>query len=125
MQRNTIQRKAIQQVFEDIEHPLSPKEVLDKAQATVPQLGLATVYRTLNSFIDEGILTTVEVPGETQRYEKAGKHHHHHFNCRVCGRMFEMEGCPGNLSDIVPKGFQMEDHELFIYGRCKSCITSS
>ena len=124
MQRKTIQRKAIQQVFHDCEHPLSPKEVLDKAKDTVPNLGLATVYRTLNGFIDEGILTTVDVPGEAQRYERAGKHHHHHFNCRLCGRMFEMEGCPDDLAALVPKGFHMEDHELYIYGRCEQCASA-
>jgi Fur family ferric uptake transcriptional regulator len=35
--------------------------------------------------------------------------------------MFEMDGCPGDLQSLVPRGFVMEDHEVFIYGRCREC----
>ena len=121
MQRDTAQRRAIQGVFKRENRPLSPQELLEAAQSTVPQMGLATVYRTLKSLTEAGTVMVVDVPGEPQRYELAGKAHHHHFSCRLCGRMFEMDGCPGDLEQLVPRGFIMEDHEVFIYGRCRDC----
>ncbi|MCA9418695.1 MAG: transcriptional repressor, partial [Candidatus Omnitrophica bacterium] len=54
-------------------------------------------------------------------YEMNGKRHHHHFVCRVCGRVFDIEGCPGQIEAMTPKGFLVEDHEIFLYGRCEEC----
>jgi Fur family ferric uptake transcriptional regulator len=121
MQRNTSQRKAIQEVFKRNNRPLSPQEVLEKAQKKVPNLGIATVYRTLKQLNDKGELKTVELPGEAQRYEMAGKEHHHHFHCRACGKVYEVEGCPGDMGDLVPDGFDLEDHEVILYGTCAVC----
>ena len=125
MQRDTAQRRAIQKVFSAQNRPLSPQEILEAAQSHGPRMGLATVYRTLKSLTESEALRIVDVPGEPQRYELAGKGHHHHFSCRTCGRMFEMDGCPGDLERLVPRGFIMEDHEVFIYGRCRDCGESS
>ena len=124
MERNTTQRRAIREILSDADRPLTPQEVLEGARRTVPQMGLATVYRTVKALIDEGWLEAVEMPGEPQRYERAGKEHHHHFNCTKCGRTFEMEGCPEGLETMVPGGFTMETHEVFIYGLCDECNDS-
>ena len=121
MQRDTAQRRAIRKVFSAQNRPLTPQEILDSAQQFVPRMGLATVYRTLKSLTESHDRSVVDVPGEPQRYELSGKGHHHHFSCRACGRMFEMDGCPGDLQNLVPRGFVMEDHEVFINGRCREC----
>ncbi|MEL7073813.1 MAG: hypothetical protein AAGK34_07270, partial [Planctomycetota bacterium] len=47
--------------------------------------------------------------------------HHHHFHCTVCDRMFDVDGCVGKLASLLPRGFTLEDHELTLRGRCKSC----
>lgn len=119
--RSTKQRTAILELFEDAHAPLSPDQVLKRAGKKVPGIGIATVYRTLNSLVTDGLLELVDVPGETARYEAAGKHHHHHFLCRKCSSMFEVEGCLGNLKTLVPKGFKMEEHHLTLFGLCKDC----
>ncbi|TVP75229.1 MAG: transcriptional repressor [Gemmatimonadales bacterium] len=121
MQRDTRQRKAIRRALVDAGHPLSPQELHDAASEDVPGLGIATVYRNLKALGEAGFLETVELPGEPPRYEVAGKGHHHHFHCRSCDRVFEVDGCPGNLDRITPPGFRLEDHEFVLYGRCESC----
>ena len=121
MQRNTLQRRAIRNAIETLDRPLSPQEVHEAAQHEAPSLGLATVYRTLNTGVDEGWLTAVSLPNEPMRYEPAGKGHHHHFHCERCGRVFEIEGCPGRLGMLVPEGFEMTRHEVTLYGRCDEC----
>ncbi len=101
--------------------PLSPKEILSQAQASVTGLGLATVYRALKHLAEEGLVKVVEIPGESPRYELAGKGHHHHFCCRVCAKVYEIEGCCGHYHDAVPAGFEIEGHEVVIFGRCGAC----
>lgn len=119
--RNTAQRKAIREVFTRSGQPLAPREALESAQRLVPSLGMATIYRTLKALVAEGWLVAVDLPGEAPRYERAGKPHHHHFVCSGCERVFEVEGCPGNLEMLVPPAFRLDRHELVLYGVCATC----
>lgn len=121
MERDTRQRRAIRTALEESGRPLSTQEVLQLARQSSPSLGTATVYRTLKSLVEEGWLAVVDVPGEAPRYERAGKDHHHHFHCRGCGRLFELEGCPDGLRHLTPLGFSLEAHEVVLYGRCTVC----
>ena len=119
--RDTPQRRAIRAALLDAGRPLTPEEVLSAGRVRVPSLGIATVYRNLKVLYEEGWAATVELPGEPVRYERAGKPHHHHFFCRACEQAFEVEGCPGGLRAVLPDGFELESHEVVLYGRCPGC----
>ena len=121
MDRNTRQRQAIRRIFEEVDRPLSPQEVLPAAQSYVPGLGIATVYRNLKALVTDGWLESVALPGEPPRYEVAGKRHHHHFRCRTCDRVFEIDGCSTNLAQLTPRGFRLEGHDVVLYGLCTAC----
>ena len=121
MERSTRQRTAIRAAVEAAGRPLSPQEVLDAAQAEVPGLGLATVYRNLKLLLDEGELASVMLPGDSPRYESAHHAHHHHFQCTRCQRVFDVHQCPGDLAGLAPAGFTVEHHELTLYGLCSEC----
>ncbi len=121
MQRDTRQRRAIRGAILSADRPLTPQEILDGAQQDVEGLGLATVYRTINALVETDEVVAVDVPGEPPRYEPAGKDHHHHFHCRSCGRVFEVEDCPGSLKHMTPAGFTLESHHITLYGTCKEC----
>lgn len=121
MERNTRQRTAIRQAIERAGRPLLPAEVLQAAQADVPGLSLATVYRGLKSLVEEGAITPVSLPSEVTRYEVAGHHHHHHFQCLSCDRVYDVHACPGDLGRLAPRGFVVESHDLTLYGRCEPC----
>jgi Fur family ferric uptake transcriptional regulator len=120
-ERNTRQREAIREAFSQAQRPLSPQEAHGLAQAAVPQLGIATVYRCISRLTADGELVAVELPGLPPRYELAGLAHHHHFHCEECGRVYDLPGCPGNIERLIPKGFRLERHELVLYGQCPAC----
>ena len=121
-QRKTSQRDAILKAFEQSGRPLSPQEALELATPHARGLGIATVYRNLKDLADRNVLKAVSLPGEsTARYELWGKAHHHHFHCRLCHQVYEVEGCPGNIEPLVPAGFVLEDHEVVLYGLCSTC----
>ena len=122
MERRTRQRAAIWSVLERAARPLGPHEVLEEARDEVPNLGMATVYRNIRALVEEGRLRMVKLPGLPSRYEVAGKAHHHHFHCRCCDGVFEVETCPGDFEAITPLGFQLEKHEVTLYGLCEECV---
>lgn len=124
MERSTRQRSAIRTVIDAAGRPLSPQEVLETAQAEVPALSMATVYRNLKMLVNEGEIATVTLPGDNPRYESSEHAHHHHFQCTQCKRVFDVHACPGNLAQLAPKGFTVEHHELTLYGRCDECTSS-
>lgn len=122
MTRDTRQRRAIRSVFVEADGPLGPQEVLDRAQADVPGIGLATVYRTIKLMLDDQELKAVDLPGEPARYEPADRTgHHHFFKCDACGRVYEVQGCVSNPSGLAPDGFRVSRHEIVLYGTCANC----
>lgn len=121
MERSTRQRLAIRRALARLARPLSPQELQDEARREVEGIGLATVYRAVKALVDEGAVVPVALPGEPPRYELAGAVHHHHFRCGACDRVFELDGCPGGIAALVPRGFELERHELTLYGRCNDC----
>jgi Fur family transcriptional regulator, ferric uptake regulator len=120
-QRKTKQRDALREVLESAERPLSIAELLDAAAERVEGLGVATVYRAVNALLEEGRLSTVEIPGEPVRYERSDKEHHHHFQCEQCDRVFDIAGCIDNLRKLVPPKFRIREHAVTLYGLCAAC----
>jgi len=120
-ERSTRQRKAIEDALIRADRPLTPEELLVLAQAGVPRLGIATIYRALKDLRDGGQVVAVEVPGHAICYETAQRGHHHHFHCRQCQRVFEVEGCVHGVNAIAPAGFRVEEHEIVLKGLCQAC----
>ncbi len=120
--RTTRQRQAIEDALQQADRPMTPEELLAIAQASVPRLGIATVYRAIKDLRDAGEVVPVEVPGHPTCYETAHRGHHHHFHCRACQRVFEVVGCVHGVNGIAPTGFRVEDHEIVLRGLCGACV---
>ena len=119
--RDTKQRRAIRAAFLANDRPLDPNKVLELAAGDHSGLGIATVYRNIKILLDEGWLAVVELPGEVAHYELAGKAHHHHFHCRTCGKVFELNACLPNVQTLAPPGFEVAGHDLLLFGACQDC----
>ena len=127
MKRQTSQRHAILQALETASGPLTPQEVWERASGTQGSLGIATVYRNLSTLAEEGEVVAVHLPGESARFELAGRGHHHHFCCESCEGIFELSvTCPVAVLEgvMLPGGFKVNDHELTLYGLCPGCQTA-
>ena len=121
MKRKTNQRSAIQEVFEKIDRPLAISEILQAGREAVQSLNEATVYRNLKILVEKGWLKKINSPELGTLYERAGKEHHHHFQCRACDRLFEISGCAFNEDSSTPPGFVTESHEVYLFGICSNC----
>lgn len=122
MRRNTTQRRAIEKVFRLHDRPLSVAEVLNYGCKFVESLNQSTVYRNLKLLNNQGWLKRISHPSLGTMYERTGKGHHHHFHCRECKRVFELPGCALKKEGAVPDGFVVEEHEIYLFGVCPSCV---
>ena len=119
--RNTRQKDAIRSVMTQAERPLAPEEVLALARKSVRGISIATIYRNISQLVQENWLAPVGLPGETTRYELAGKDHHHHFQCTSCDKVFEVPGCGLEQTLKLPPGFRTTGHDVLLYGLCNHC----
>ena len=122
MKRKTKQRDSIFRALEEADRPLSPKEILAYSKLQSSGIGIATIYRTIKEFLGASTIAEVNTPGSSVRYEVKVEKHHHHFWCRMCDRVFKVEGCSGKLNFMPPKGFKAEMHEVMFRGLCETCM---
>jgi Fur family ferric uptake transcriptional regulator len=117
----TNQRDVLWQVLTSSSRPLTAAELLEGAQKHLPKLGIATVFRTLKLWVEEGAVRHVEVPGVPPHYDQSQGGHGHYFVCESCEHLFKVVKCPGKLDNLAPDGFQVKHHELVLYGDCEAC----
>lgn len=108
---------------------LSAEEVLSKARDKMPNIGIATVYRTLEKLAELDILYKTMFAEGKYRYELADEkgHQHHHVICLSCGKILEVEEDLLNKLEehLEKKGYEIINHELKIYGYCPECNKKS
>lgn len=110
---------------------LTAEEIYNKVKTGHPEIGLATVYRTIQILRELHLIDRINFDDGSERYEIAESaqsgakhHHHHHLVCLKCGRVFEFEDdmMEGLEESIAQKtGFKVVDHEVKLYGYCKEC----
>lgn len=123
----TPQRHVILQVFLDqAGKHLSADDVYASVKKTNPEIGLATVYRTLELLAELEVLQKMNFGDGRSRYEfnDAGSHHHHHLICLKCGKVTEFaDDLMESLETQISKkcAFKVFDHQVKFYGHCKDC----
>lgn len=123
----TPQRQVILKAFLDhAQDHLSAEEVYNIVKESHPEIGMATVYRTLDLLAELEILEKMNFDDGRSRYEFAGdeEHHHHHLICLECGKVMEFEDdLLESLEAMVARktGFSIVDHQLKFYGFCPRC----
>src|ERR1700756_1331481 len=122
--RATAQRRAIYGVFADAASAdaanahLSAEEVFQQARLQLPELSRATVYNALGELAEAGLLGLVEGPGP-RRFD-ANVAGHHHFRCRSCHELHDVEL---EKVDVVlrERGFKVQSSHVLLEGLCPKC----
>ena len=126
----TPQRKEILQIFVDHSdyHHMSAEDVYRILRENKSDIGLATVYRSLDLLSELGILVQVDFGDGCARYElntaDPKVHHHHHLICVKCKKVIEFEeDLLDDLEEDIAKksGFQILNHEVKFFGYCSEC----
>lgn len=128
----TPQREAtVRVLIENEADHLSAEDVYLKVKEKAPEIGLATVYRTLELLAELKVVDKVSFGDSVSRFDlrkEGSEHFHHHLVCMECGRVDEIE------EDLLPKveervenefNFKILDHRLTFHGVCKDCQQKS
>jgi Fur family ferric uptake transcriptional regulator len=123
--RTTQTRQEILHLFLRSDYALSHGDIEKEVESSLDRV---TVYRTLKTFLDKGLIHKVLDDEGSLKYalcneacSVAGHHHNHvHFTCTECGQT----NCLPNVeipSVKLPKGYKPKEINLLIQGVCEAC----
>jgi Fe2+ or Zn2+ uptake regulation protein len=120
----TRQRKAVVEIVAQAHTRLNAADVFTRAQRVCPDLGLTTVYRTLEILEQMGVIRRVHLDDGCEGFALAPAEHGHHLICSRCQETIEFEDC--NLNALLKRvseqtGFAIEQHWLELVGLCPKC----
>jgi Fur family ferric uptake transcriptional regulator len=87
-------------------------------------IGLTTVYRALQSLLDDKMVDLLRREDGEAIYRLCGDSHHHHLVCRSCGSTVEIEGSSvEKWAEAISQehGFREVGHSVELFGLCQSC----
>jgi len=123
----TEQRAVILQILLNIDDHLNAEDVHRIVKEKYPEqnIGIATVYRTLNFLEEVNLISSISFGKDGKKYEgNLEKEHHDHMICTSCGKIVEFldESIEKRQEEIAKEnGFEITDHTMQIFGICQSC----
>ncbi|WP_026475822.1 Fur family transcriptional regulator [Alkaliphilus transvaalensis] len=124
----TPQRRATLEVlYNNQGEHLNTEEIYDIVKETCPEIGLATVYRTLQLLDEMGLISKLNLDDGCSRYEfnnHEDDHQHHHLICQSCNCVIEVEiDLLDQLEEAIEKEykFKIKDHKVKFFGICSNC----
>lgn len=122
--RPTRQRRAVQDALQSFGYFRSAQEIHDLLGDRGEEVGLATVYRTLQRLAEHGEVDVLRTEDGEAIWRRCSDSHHHHLVCRSGGATVEVEGPAVErwTSSIASMhGFSDISHTLEIFGTCPRC----
>jgi Fur family peroxide stress response transcriptional regulator len=117
--------KILEYIIKNIGTHPTAEMIYDALKSEIPTISMTTVYNTMNSFLDKGLVTSVIITGTEVRYDY-NISPHHHFQCRKCGKIFDIDiKCPFVAGEKkVVNGHKIEKVHRYFKGICKDCSKS-
>lgn len=117
--RPSYQRLSILEVLRSTkEHPTAERIYDMLKERNYTAISKATLYNTLQLFVEKGIITQVDMRSVEAHYEPTLVFHPH-FICEVCGKIIDCEGYAPELK--LPDGFKVNKLTMNISGICGEC----
>ena len=104
------------------------QEIHDALVTRGTKIGLASVYRVVDTLLEHGLVQRVDVGDGVARFEavRAGRGHHHHLVCDDCGRVeaFADPRLERAIEAVEGRtGFDVVAHDVVLRGSCADCRT--
>jgi Fur family ferric uptake transcriptional regulator len=119
----TAQRLAVLRVVDARPHTTA-EAVLQGVRDEIGSISRQSVYDTLNTLSDLGVLRRIQPTGSPALYETRTGDNHHHLICRGCGRVADVDCAVGErpcLTASDAHGFDVDEAEVVYWGRCPAC----
>ena len=121
----TAQRLAVLRAVQAHPHAIADA-VHDAALAEIGAISRQSVYDTLNSFTDLGIIRRVQPIGSPALYEARVDDNHHHLVCRGCSRVVDIDCAVGHAPCLTADndhGYEIDEADVTYWGVCPDCRT--
>ena len=121
----TPQRHAVLKVIASTHDHLTPEAIFEKVHEENPDIGLVTIYRTLDLLSELDLVCRLHGAGNCRSYMmRRPTEHHHHLVCSGCGKVVDFSGC--ELKELEKRltretGFDIKGHLLELSGLCPGC----
>lgn len=122
--RMTRQQSAILAHLDTLDDFVTAQQLHAQLRESGETIGLATVYRTLQSMATQDAIDVIRTEDGESAYRRCSTGHHHHLVCRQCGRAVEVEGpAVENWASAMgtKHGFVQVEHTVEIFGTCREC----
>lgn len=132
--RITVPREAILDVLNRTSEHLSAEDIYMAIHKTHPNIGLTTIYRTLELLVHMGLVFKFDFGDGRARYELSegpkGTRHHHHLVCTKCGRVIDYTDFIDDEIELLSRtekglsrkfNFKIANHLIQFYGLCEKC----
>ncbi|MCB0909293.1 MAG: transcriptional repressor [Nocardioidaceae bacterium] len=122
--RPTKQRRAVAAVLDSFDDFRSAQQIHELLTRAGEQVGLATVYRTLQRLAEAGEVDLLRTAEGEAIYRRCSEQHHHHLVCRRCGATVEVAGPAVERwaeGVAAEHGFTEVSHTLELFGVCARC----
>lgn len=129
----TRPRQAILNVLNMAGDHLSAEKIYKTSSKSYPDIGLASVYRNLELFVDIGVACKFDIGDNKYRYgicNPSGEDHHHHLVCKKCNRVIDYSESLDDEKKFLKRrernlsrkyDFKIEGHFIDFFGVCKKC----
>lgn len=120
----TPQRRAVIRAIASSQDHLTPATIYEKVCQDHPNIGLVTIYRTLEILTELELVCELHAGGICHSYTASTPEHHHHLICSNCGTVTDFTG--HNLNELEQSlskgsGFRIDGHLLEFFGFCQAC----
>ena len=132
--RMTVPRQAVLNVLSKTSGHPSAEDIYLEVHRIYPNIGLTTVYRTLELLVQMGLAFKFDFGDGRARYELSegpkGIGHHHHLVCTGCGRIIDYTDFIEDEMDLLKRteeglskkfDFKITNHLIQFHGLCDKC----
>ena len=125
MKRFSAKREAILNLLRSTDVHPSAEWIYAQLKPSFPDLSLATVYRNIAAFLEDGTIIRVGTVHGQERYD-GNTAPHVHFVCKSCGSVLDVDfPVDESLNKKVEEktGWQITGHEVMFHGTCQNCLS--
>ncbi|MFE7244240.1 Fur family transcriptional regulator [Streptomyces sp. NPDC057580] len=122
--RVTAQRMAVLTAIEELSGHPDVEAVRVRAQEVTGGLSLQAAYNVLRVLTEVGLVRCTQIAGHPARYETEQNDNHHHFVCRFCGDIIDVDCVIGKapcLRADLPEAYHVDEAAVTFWGACPRC----
>jgi Fur family peroxide stress response transcriptional regulator len=122
--RNTIQGQLVLNAVRQLSNHPTADDVYNHVEKLYPNISKATVYRNLNSLVEDGLLIKISVPDSADRFDHTLERHYH-IKCMVCKEFMDlnldyMQNLDEKVSELTK--YKILSHDVAFKGICEKCV---